>query len=177
MICEFCGEDSTRKSFGYVAHSPLVGDIFLENIEVTRCDECNETSVDYKSAGLIDKLVKEAEDFAIGRLPIGDFVVAKLAYQILDISKQAFAKDERIKQGFIIQRALDKDSKKLYYVPSVKRYKITRDGRIRLGESVDGMVREYEVLEKATQRIRAEAPGDNVLQYAEYQKEDKHHVN
>ena len=143
MICENCGSDKSHDVNGYSSYSMLLGDSYLSQVVTQRCDDCGEIFLDAKNWDLVDCLVAERERMAIGKIPVDQFVSAKKASVMLNITKQAFNKDTRIKHGFIIQRVLDDaDTKILYYKPSVEKYGIDRDGRIRINEaSGDGIQR------------------------------------
>jgi hypothetical protein len=137
VICENCGEDTLHEIDGYAAHSMLLGAIWLQQVQSLKCDDCEETFLDSKNWALVDQLVIQREDEAIGKIPINQFVSASKASEMLGITKQAFSKDQRIKNRFIIQCKIEGDEKKVfYYIPSVTRYRQNRDGRFILDDSI-----------------------------------------
>ena len=165
MRCENCDSDTAHEVQGYVAHSVLLGDIRLGHITSRRCDECEEVFLDIANWDLVFQSIKDRESRAIGRIPSDQFVSAKKASVMLGISKQAFSKDPRIKDGFIIQRIVDdEDRKALYYIPSIKKYGIDRDGRMKLNEpSGDGVNRVTYSLSQDATNVRTVDGASNVI--------------
>jgi len=75
---------------------------------------------------------KEKERELINKLPVGEFLSVNEVIDILQITKQAFSKNNKIKRGFIYY--VEKGKKKLYHKKSVELFKKKGDGRFLLGK-------------------------------------------
>jgi hypothetical protein len=107
--------------------SKIVGDVTIPSIEQYKCNKCDYTELSAQSTDSILDYVRTKEKEAINSLPIGEFVSATHAAEILECSRQAFNHNPRIRRGFIL--AAEIDGKMLYHKRSVELFKKTKDGR------------------------------------------------
>jgi hypothetical protein len=110
--------------------SKIIGTLTVPGVHHLKCQKCGYYLISYEGAGTINAYLEEKETEAINSLPIGEFVSANKAAEILELTKQAFSKNKRIKRGFILSAEID--GKRLYNRRSVELFKNTNDGRFLL---------------------------------------------
>jgi len=131
MRCDLCNGTRCIVIGSISFKSKPLGTIIVPSVRHSKCSDCGDISIDYNESTKINEYIQKKEREAISSLPIKDFVSTKEAYEILNISKQAFSKNSRIQRGFIY--AVTIDDKKFYYIKSVEEFKRTgKDGRINI---------------------------------------------
>ena len=137
MKCINCKIDMKTEKGSYPFTTKALGNIQIPNISRYICESCGETILSKDQAEKIDSFIKKAVEIAIGNIPINNFISASEVASILKISKQALSKNKRINRGFIYFKELD--GRKYYDIDSVKEFKNSGDGRIRInsGNNVD----------------------------------------
>lgn len=128
--CEKCSGTLINSKADIVFESKVVGKLLVPNVEHLRCPKCSSYLMSFTGAGQLFHYVRQKESETILQQPIKDFVAPKQAYEILDISKQAFSKNPRIKKGMILSATID--GKKYYLRKSVELFKQKNDGRFEL---------------------------------------------
>jgi hypothetical protein len=88
---------------------------------------------------------------AIHQLPIGLFISAGAAADVLGVTKQAFSKNSRIKRGFIY--SCKAGDKKLFFRPSVEAFSKSNDGRIRIDNYIHEAQRQLNELKHNTKTL------------------------
>jgi hypothetical protein len=130
MLCTACGVDMKKTVRDYQIHDDIVGLIGVPKAELWECKECGHVLYPAATASRISAARRqEIEKFIMGR-PIGSFVSARTAARMIGHTKQAFSKNQRIKNGFIYSVEVDK--RRLYLRSSVRAFGKTGDGRHRL---------------------------------------------
>jgi hypothetical protein len=112
---------------------PFVGVITTSRTEHERCPVCGETMLPPVAAQAVDDAYYAKQERLLGRFPIDDYVTADVAREILGKSRQAVAKDGRIRRGFVYR--IRKGRAWLYLRKSVEQYRDTEDGRFPLSVS------------------------------------------
>jgi len=156
--CEYC--DGTVQTVLDVVpfNSKAVHSLYVPGVRQFKCSKCSNVLIPLTEMDKITKYVKEKEQQAIDRLPIGDFVSLNEAAEILGVSKQAFNKNSRIKRGFIYSTI--KDGRTFYYRKSVEEFKRTgKDGRISLMVS-SSEIRRAQILPFVSKR-----PGNTIASH------------
>jgi len=130
MDCHGCSGKIIEVKKDYHFESKALGIVQVPNITFHECTSCGKRVINFQEAKKVTDFVHKKELQALCRLPIGEFLSQNQAAEILEMSKQAFSKNSRIKRGFIYFVQID--GKKFYYSRSVEQFKKNRDGRIRL---------------------------------------------
>ncbi len=127
--------------------SRMLGDIEVPRVTYKLCAGCQEITIAADESRGIDRYLSMRETSALGSLPVREFITLNEAASILEISKQAFSKNPRIKRGFIY--FVSRGNSRLYLKKSVEEFvKNGKDGRIRLKEKVRPVT-----VEKIPQRV------------------------
>jgi hypothetical protein len=117
---------------GLQVNSVALGKVTLKGIPFSYCPICNETYISGINSKRADVALLELETRAIVSLPIGGFITLNEAALILDVSKQAFQQNPRIKRGMIY--SVKKGNSILFDKKSVELFHATKDGRYPLLE-------------------------------------------
>lgn len=145
IACEKC-DNKLKEGREFVPfESKVLGKILVPGVHHYKCSKCGSSLISYEGAGTLLKYVSEKELEAIRSLPIGDFVSLNEAADILEISKQAFNKNTRIKRGFIYSTIVG--GRRVYYKKSVEEFKRTgnKDGRIKLSAATHEMIKHVDI--------------------------------
>lgn len=127
MQCTACGANMEKTVRDYQILDGIVGSLSIPQAELWECGKCGHVLYPAATASRVSVArTKRIEDF-IRRQPIGSFVSARAAASMIGHSKQAFSKNQKIKNGFIYGAEVDK--RKLYLCSSVLAFKETGDGR------------------------------------------------
>lgn len=137
MKCSKCNANRSKKTGTITKESIIAGYVTIPNITYLKCTNPDCCIVVYppgESQKIFDYL-KNKEQELISSQPFSDFIDVSEACEILQISKQAFSKNKRIKRGFILSQV--KGEKRYYLKESVIRFKKSRnrDGRYALKDS------------------------------------------
>lgn len=136
ISCEKCDGKLKESTNAVPFESRAIGTILVPSVHHYKCTKCNSRLISYEGAKTLLKYVADKEVEAISSLPIGDFISLNEAAKILEVTKQAFNKNLRIKRGFIYSTIIC--GRRVYYKKSVEEFKITgKDGRIRISSDKD----------------------------------------
>jgi len=138
MKCYTCGNIYSEHKGILELHNKSIGSYNVYLAKYYKCSGCGALLFPKETAKKIESKEEEIRNNLIRKLPIGEFITATEAFDILEISKQAFHKHRRIKNGFIYSAILG--GKRLYNKKSVQLFKETKDGRFNLSEPVDKQV-------------------------------------
>ena len=130
MKCYDCKVNYTKKRGSISLSNDIIGNFEVYNVIYYKCRNCNKFLFPSDTAVEIEKKEREIKLKLLNRLPVQDFVTASQAAYLLGISKQAFHKNVRIKNGFIY--CIELDGKKVYNKKSVLLFKEKGDGRFLL---------------------------------------------
>jgi hypothetical protein len=133
MDCLNCGGHINLIQQDYSFDTKELGIVVIPLVNFYTCGDCGDKSLLAKEARRVDAYINAKVAAAIGDLPIGSFITLNEAAELLGISKQAFSKHKRISRGFIY--FVRKGNQKLYYKPSVEKFRDSQDGRILLLQS------------------------------------------
>lgn len=130
MKCSECGGLLRRQRGPLTLPDPYINSYSIEDAEYLVCGRCGEVL-------LSDSVAQQLEAARAGKLeellrqqPIGAFVTASEAGNMLGISRQALHKHRRIRRGFIFHIRLGEGV--VYLRESVARFLTNGDGRFRL---------------------------------------------
>jgi hypothetical protein len=127
MKCALCN-GKLIKRFGEIEfNSQSIGKALVPNLEFLECKECENKILTPKEFDKAIDFIANEEKRAIADLPIKDFITAKEAAKILEITKQAFSKHPRIKRGLIY--SIQIDDRKYYDRKSVELFKEKGNGK------------------------------------------------
>jgi hypothetical protein len=149
MRCYDCNEVYQLKSGSIKISSNIVGKFEVHNVSFYRCPKCRKFLYPEETVDRIEKEENNCKDELLRALPIGDFVLSTEAAKILNISRQAFHKHNRIRRGFIY--SIHFCGKKVYHKKSVLLFKEKGDGRFPLSKYEDKNNHKYIVISKPSQ--------------------------
>jgi len=132
MKCAECNENLETITGDFKSRNKSLGNITVPEISYTKCNNCGVILLDPEMAQKITTFKKQKEFELIKRLPVGDFLTVTEAKEILEITKQAFSKNNKIKRNFIYNVTIGK--KKLYHKKSIELFKSQGDGRFLLSK-------------------------------------------
>ncbi len=141
MRCYDCGGYFVEHFGALVLHDNVIGDYVIDNVAYRKCDNCGELLFPDEAWKAADQEYERVKEELIGKLPIGEFIFAADAYSILNITRQAFHKNRRIKNGFIHSKSMN--GRKVYHKRSVELFAESGDGRFPLIIKQDEKEKEY----------------------------------
>lgn len=130
MRCYDCGGTYIEHFGSLSLHDDYIGNYKVPDVQYFKCENCNQLLFPKDTAIKIESVENDIKYKLIGQLPVRDFVSANAAAGLLGISKQAFNKNRRIRNGFIYSVSLE--GKKLYNKKSLFLFKEMGDGRFDL---------------------------------------------
>jgi len=130
MKCLDCKTDRLPKKIDLQVDNFQVGRFNLAAAEIFECPDCKSRLYTYETCKRIDAQVERMISDFLEQFPVKDYITLNEAAEILQISKQAFSKNSRIKRGFIYSR--DIGGRRLFLKPSVIGFKNSGDGRFNL---------------------------------------------
>jgi hypothetical protein len=126
--CEKCSAEIVTQVGSFHFKSKLLGEVSIPNIEQHICVQCGNTLASLEELGKVREYVQLKECELIDSLPVGDFISLNEAAAILEVTKQAFSKNPKVKRGIIVSTKID--NKVLYLRKSVEHFKENgKDGR------------------------------------------------
>jgi hypothetical protein len=141
MKCYTCGNIYNEHEGTLELHNKSIGSYNIYSAKYYKCEGCGALLFPKETAKKIASKEEEIRNNLIRKLPVGEFIVATEAADILGITKQAFHKHRRIKNGFIYSAILG--GKRLYNKKSVNLFKETKDGRFNLSKQIAKEVVKY----------------------------------
>jgi hypothetical protein len=129
MRC-ICKNRFTEKKGEVEFKSRSLGKVKVPNLRFLECDNCGERLISPEEGDKATDFIEKEEQKIINNLPIGEFVSTKEAAEILDITKQAFSKNQRIKGGLIYSTKIGE--RKYYHRKSVELFKEKNNGKFPL---------------------------------------------
>lgn len=129
-LCGLCNGQLLEITGPYEVNSKALGIVKVPEVHRFQCSECGDVTLPSEEAGKVSHFTANKVEETIKLLPIGQFIPADQAANILGVSKQAFSKNKRIKRGFIYFTELG--NSKVYFEPSVEAFAANNDGRISL---------------------------------------------
>lgn len=132
MKCAECNGNLELITGDFKSKNKSLGNITIPEISYTKCNNCGVILLDPEMAQKITTFKKQREFELIKRLPVGDFLIVTEAIEILEITKQAFSKNNKIKRNFIYNVTIG--NKKLYHKKSIELFKSQGDGRFLLSK-------------------------------------------
>ena len=134
MKCAMCNSNLVPVRETVKFTSRTVGTVKVPDISYFRCGECGDELYPQEAASEIHNFVKKKEEAAINDLPVRGFVSANEAAMMLNITKQAFSKNPKIRNGFIYSVSIG--DRKYYHTKSIKMYHETGDGRFNVIDEI-----------------------------------------
>ena len=114
-------------------HDEFIGSYIVNDVEFYKCDPCNEHLFPPETLKRIDACREKALEDLIKSSPISSFMEQSDAWRFLGVSRQAFHKNVRIKNGFIYNITLGKS--RYYLRQSIELFKQTGDGRFAINDT------------------------------------------
>jgi len=130
MKCALCHGKITRETGQYKFETEPLGEILVPDITFDECKNCGERTLSFEQSSKLFDYVKKIEAGKIKELPAGDLITANEAAAVLNVTKQAFSKNPKIKRGFIYSTQIG--DRRYYSKKSTHRFKGTGDGRFLL---------------------------------------------
>ena len=122
-------------------HNKSIGSYSIYLAKYYKCEGCGSLLFPKETAKKITSKEEEIRNNLIHQLAVREFIVATEAAAMLGITKQAFHKHRRIKNGFIYSVIIG--GKRLYNKKSVQLFKETKDGRFNLSKQIPEEVVKY----------------------------------
>ncbi len=133
MRCCNCGQTYVECQGALLCESRLVGSYNVVLPQYYKCSGCGELLLPKQASDIMENKEKELLEELISNLPVNQFVTAIEAAEMLEITRQAFHKHQRIKKGFIYSAIIG--GMRLYNKKSVQLFKEKKDGRFPLAVS------------------------------------------
>lgn len=130
MKCALCDGNIVKKKDILLFKSKILGEVYIPNIDFEECESCGDKLFSPESSEKISSYIRQEEQCAIGMMPIEAFITATEAAALLEITKQAFSKNNRVKRGLIY--SVTKGNNKLYLKESVELFKEKNNGKFLL---------------------------------------------
>jgi hypothetical protein len=130
MKCYDCGELYNEISGSLPLHDDFIGDYIVQDVHYYHCGKCGKILFPTDTILKIESIENDSKAKLINKIPVSEFVFANDAADMLGITKQAFNKNHRIKNGFIYSITIG--NKKLYNKKSIQLFKQNGDGRFNL---------------------------------------------
>lgn len=127
MKCAICNRDLVTRVDAIEFSSQTLGVICVPEVRHKICESCGDILISSEESRKVIDHVKSREQRAIGRLPVSEFISLNEAAEILEITKQAFSKNQRIRNGFIYSVKIG--DRTYYNRRSVEQFKETGNGR------------------------------------------------
>ncbi|MDD3146045.1 MAG: hypothetical protein PHD82_01975 [Candidatus Riflebacteria bacterium] len=141
MKCYNCKIAFTKKHDSLKMDSKEVGSFEVPDVEFFQCPNCSELLYPKETLLKIEHAEKAEIQRMIAEFPVSAFISSTEACKILDVTKQAFHKNRRIRNGFIF--SIDWCGKKLYLKKSVLLFKENGDGRFKLTFESSNLKKQY----------------------------------
>uniref|UniRef100_UPI0040578E26 hypothetical protein n=1 Tax=Candidatus Electrothrix sp. TaxID=2170559 RepID=UPI0040578E26 len=158
MKCYNCGGIFIEYTGNLELPSSSLGSFILNNVNYTKCYECQEIILPDDTWERADKKENDLINDFLFNLPVKDYIGASVTASILNISRQGLHKHRRIRRGFIY--SIVHEGKRLYNKKSVELYKKTGDGRFLLSSMISKQSVEYIVVQDNTSNV---AYGENPI--------------
>ena len=135
MKCGLCNNELTLKRGDVEFDSRSLGLIFVPDLKFYECETCGDKLLSPTESDKAIEYIANRENQLIKKLPIEEFITATEAAEILEISKQAFSKNHKIKRGLIYSTKIG--DRKYYLEQSVRLFKEKKNGKFQLTEQED----------------------------------------
>lgn len=129
MRC-ICKNRFTKKRGEVEFKSRSLGKVMVPNLRFLECDNCGERLISPEEGDKATDFIEKEEQKVINNFPIDEFVSTKEAAEILEITKQAFSKNQRIRGGLIYSTKIGE--RKYFHRKSVEVFKEKNNGKFRL---------------------------------------------
>lgn len=130
MRCYDCDAEYIELSGTLVLEDDSIGKYTIDAPKYFKCSKCGELLFPEETLAIIEQKEEEILNRMLGQQPIANFISSKEAAEILGISRQAFHKHRKIKNGFIY--SVRKNGTKFFHKKSVELFKQHGDGRFSL---------------------------------------------
>jgi hypothetical protein len=130
MRCTECGGEIREVVMPVIMDMPFVGQVVSRPVLHEKCQKCGETMLPREASKALDEAYYAKERQLVEAFPVGDFVPAEGAAEMLGKSRQALHKDSKIRRGFVYRVMIGNSW--LYLRRSVEKYREDGDGRFDL---------------------------------------------
>jgi YgiT-type zinc finger domain-containing protein len=130
MKCALCNNQVVKSTGSVKFDIRSLGKISIPNLEYFECKACGDQLLAAEQSDKAFEFITNQEQELVEKLPIGEFITANDAAVLLDISKQAFSKNPKIKRGLIFSTNIG--DRKYYHKKSVELFKDTGNGKFLL---------------------------------------------
>lgn len=144
MRCYECGVPYIEKHGSLALHSEIVGNYSVYNVDYFECESCGARLYPKDTAKKIEAAEQHKLVELVAKIPAGNLVSSIEAADFLGISRQAFHKHRKIKNGFVYSIVLG--GNKFFDKKSLRLYKETGDGRYKLHDEQAYAKKKYKAL-------------------------------
>jgi len=130
MECGLCKNKLTLKRGNVEFDSRSLGRVLVPDLKFHECEMCGDKLLSPKESDKAIEYIANIENQLIKTFPIGEFITANEAAEILKITKQAFSKHPKIKRGLIYSTKIG--NRKYYHEESVRLFKKNKNGKFKL---------------------------------------------
>lgn len=133
MKCYECKKECSHNHGALSMHDEFIGGYIVNDVDFHKCDSCHEHFFPPETLERIDDCRETALRDLILSHSLSSFMKQSDTWKFLGVSRQAFHKNIRIKNGFIYNASLGKN--RYYLRESVELFKQTGDGRFKLNDT------------------------------------------
>lgn len=143
MRCYNCRSKCHKCNGDLILSNSYIGDFHLCDVTYFKCEQCDNILLPEETIKKSEEKYKKIRDELISNFPISEFLSPSETAELLNITRQALHKNQRIKRGFIYSIKL---AGKTYYLKkSVLLFKETGDGRFPLKGSLNHKVKDFSI--------------------------------
>ena len=135
MKCGLCNNKLILKRGAVEFDSRSLGKVLVPHLKFYECETCGDKLLSPEESDKAFEYIANEENQLIKTFPIGEFITANEAAEILGITKQAFSKNHKIKRGLIYSTKIG--DRKYYLEQSVRFFKKNKNGKFQLTEQED----------------------------------------
>lgn len=130
MDCTYCNIKFAKRKGELEFKSRSLGKVVVPDLQYLECDNCGEKLISPEEGEKAIEFIEKEEHKAVNNLPVGEFVTAGEAAEMLGITKQAFSKNQKIKRGLIYSVKIGRI--KCYHRKSIALFKEKNNGKFLL---------------------------------------------
>lgn len=130
MKCVHCNHKLVKRKGELEFKSRSLGKVVVPDLQYLECDNCGEKLISPEEGEKAIEFIEKEEHRVVNNLPIGEFVTAGEAAEMLEITKQAFSKNQKIKRGLIYSVKIGRI--KCYHKKSIALFKEKNNGKFLL---------------------------------------------
>jgi hypothetical protein len=130
MKCALCDNQVIKRQGSIEFNTRSLGIISVPGLEFMECIACHEKLLTSEQSDKAIDYIANKEQELIRTLPIGEFITANKAADLLAVTKQAFSKNPKIKAGMMYSVKIGNRS--FYHRKSVELFRVQGNGKFLL---------------------------------------------